>query len=132
MKTVNPVDAARRRYFVEFGTAMVAYVLIVLASTYVCNTGIGNPLRTIVALTPLLPMVVVFVAIVRYLLSIDELQRQIHVESAALAAGIVALLSLTYGFLETVGFPKPSSWFTYSALMIAWGISLPFVSRRYK
>ena len=43
-----------------------------------------------------------------------------------------ALLAITYGFLETVGLPHLSAWFTYAAVMLAWIVAQPFVARRYR
>ncbi|MBV9270050.1 MAG: hypothetical protein JO165_03090 [Candidatus Eremiobacteraeota bacterium] len=132
MKSANPTDAARRRYFLEIAGSMAAYVVILVASIHVLNGGLTNPWRTIVALTPVIPVVLVFVSLVRFMLSIDELQRQIQLESMAFAAGFTALAAVTYGFLETAGFPRPSAWLTYVVVMVAWGIAVPIVTRRYK
>ena len=111
---------------------MAAYVVIVLISVRAINQGLHDPLRLVFALLPLVPVAFVFAAIVRYMSSIDELQRQITIESLALAAGITALLAITYGFLETVGLPHLSAWFTYAAVMVAWIVAQPFVARRYR
>ncbi len=132
MKSENPTSAARRRYLIEFTLSMIAYIVIVLISVRAINHGLPGSLKLVFALLPLVPVAFVFAAIVRYMGSVDELQRRIHVESLALAAGITALLAITYGFLETVGLPRPSAWFTYIAVMLAWFIAQPFVARRYR
>lgn len=128
----NPVAAANRRYALEFALSMVAYAVILTASVTVINHGVSPALRLVFALLPLVPIAFVFAAVVRYVGSIDELQRRIHIESLALAAGITALLAITYGFLETVGFPHLSAWYAYAAVMAAWLVSTPFVARRYR
>ena len=132
MKTENPTSAARRRYLIEFTLSMAAYVVIVLISVRAINHGLPDPWKLVFALLPLVPVAFVFAAIVRYMSSIDELQRQINIEALALAAGITALLAITYGFLETVGLPHLSAWFTYAAVMLAWLVAQPFVARRYR
>jgi hypothetical protein len=132
MKTENPTSAARRRYLIEFTLSMAAYIVIVLISVSSIKHGLAGPLKLAFALLPLVPIAFVFAAIVRYMSSIDELQRQINIESLALAAGITALLAITYGFLETVGLPHLSAWFTYAAVMVAWIVAQPFVARRYR
>lgn len=132
MKSANPTDLARRRYFIEFGTSTGAYAVILAASLHVLKQNPADPWRTLLAVTPVIPLAFVFIAVVRYMLASDELQRQIQLESLALAAGATALLSVTYGFLEGVGFPHVSAWFTYVCVMAVWAIAVPFVTRRYK
>ncbi|GAC1392423.1 MAG: hypothetical protein NVSMB31_10550 [Vulcanimicrobiaceae bacterium] len=128
----NPTTLADRRYKIEFWVAMAAYVVILFASVWLVKRVPQNPAHTLIALLPTIPIAGVFAALVRYLGSIDELQRQIKFEALALAAGITALASVTYGFLELAGFPPLSAWFTYLTVMIAWAIATPFVARKYK
>ncbi len=132
MNTPNPTSTAGRRYAVEFTLSMVAYVVILIVSIKAIEHGLPPTLKLAFALLPLLPIGFVFAAVVRYMGSIDELQRRIQIESLSLAAGITALLAITYGFLETVGLPHLSAWFTYAAVMVAWLIAQPFVARRYR
>jgi hypothetical protein len=132
MNATNPTTAAGRRYAIEFTLSMLAYAVVLIISIKAIEHGLPPALKLVFALLPLLPIAFVFAAIVRYMSSIDELQRRIHIESLSLAAGITALLAITYGFLETVGFPHLSAWFTYAAVMVAWLIAQPFVARRYR
>jgi len=132
MKSANPTDVARRRYFLELGGAIAAYGVVLVASLHILKQGVPDSWRAVVAVSPVVPLVVVFIAIVRFMLASDELQRQIQLESLALAAGATALLAVTYGFLEGVGFPQLSAWFTYLCVMAVWALSVPFVTRRYK
>ena len=131
MRPMNPTDRAKRQYTMRFWLAMAAYVAIVIPVSNAAAHTTGS-LRIALALTPLIPIAVLFISCVVMIRSIDELERQIHVEALAIAAGITALLSVTYGFLEVARFPRPSAWFTYGVLMAAWAIATPFVSRRYK
>jgi len=132
MKSANPTDVARRRYFLELGGAIAAYGVVLVASLHILKQGVPDSWRAVVAVSPVVPLVFVFIAIVRFMLASDELQRQIQLESLALAAGATALLAVTYGFLEGVGFPHLSAWFTYLCVMAVWALSVPFVTRRYK
>ena len=132
MNTPNPTAAAGRRYAFEFSISMVAYAVILIISIKAIEHGLPPALKLVFALLPLIPIAFVFTAIVRYMSSIDELQRRIQIESLSLAAGITALLAITYGFLETVGLPHLSAWYSYAAVMVAWLIAQPFVARRYR
>ncbi|HEV3154389.1 MAG TPA: hypothetical protein VGZ02_11340 [Candidatus Baltobacteraceae bacterium] len=128
---MNPTDRAKRQYMVRFVIAMIAYIAIIIpVSTAAAHT--SGALRIALAMTPLIPIAVLFISAVVMIRSVDELERQIHIEALAISAGLTALLALTYGLLEVAGFPHPSAWITYCVLMFTWGITVPFVSRRYK
>ncbi|MHB8389540.1 MAG: hypothetical protein ACYDBH_08160 [Acidobacteriaceae bacterium] len=61
--------------------------------------------RLPVALTPMLPALLIARSIVRMFSSCDELQIKIQMQSLAFAFVGTALLSLTYGFLQMAGVP---------------------------
>ena len=86
----NPTTAAQRRYYIEFAISVALYVIVLFASRMLWRDVTG-PLQIAVALLPMIPVGLVFAAVVRFALAVDELQRQILVESLALAAGITAL-----------------------------------------
>ncbi len=130
-KTQNPTDVGKRQYKIRFAIAMIAYVAIIFPLVSAANHTQGV-WKVVLAITPLVPLIVVFISAIQVMRGIDELERQIHIESLAIAAGVTALLSVTYGFLEVAHFPRPSAWYTYSVVMIAWLIATPFVTRRYK
>ena len=131
MKATNPTTQATRRYAVEFTVSMVAYVLILLGSVYLLNHGAHGALMIIVALLPVLPLAAVFAAVVRWILTTDEYQRQTIVTALAIAGGATAMLAVTYGFLENIGFPKMSVWITFVIFSSIWGIATSIV-RRYQ
>jgi len=129
----NPVHAANKRYFIEIAIAAAAYIVILWISIHTLKTTTLAPFpRALVALSPILPVAGIVAAILRYMRSVDELQRQIHIEAFAISAGITAILFLTYGFLEGIGFPKISAFWTFFWIDIFWAASLPFITRRYK
>lgn len=129
----NPVHAANKRYVIEMAVAGAAYVLIPWLSIHTLKTMTLAPItRDLVALSPGLPVIGIVAAILRYMRSVDELQRQIQIEAFAVSAGITAILFLTYGFLEGVGFPHISAFWTFASIDIFWALSLPFITRRYK
>jgi hypothetical protein len=128
----NPVELANRRYVVQLVLAMIAYVAILIASIELLKTHTySSGLRAMIAVTPAFPMFAVVYAVVRYMQSVDELIRQMHLEALAIAAGITAALAITYTFLEGVGFPHSQAWWAFACIDVFWGLSLPFVKRRY-
>jgi hypothetical protein len=131
-KPSNPTSLAKRTYFIRFWIGMAAYVLVVLASVHALNQGVSGSWRVTIALTPLIPIAIVFASFIALMQSIDELERQIHLESLAIAAGVTAVLAITYGFLEVAHLPQPSAWYTYAVVMISWIVATPFVARKYR
>ena len=134
----NPSTKALHSYYWEFGLSMIAYVITIILSRSFLIAGtiahhpIANPWNIAVALLPIIPVIFVFVAVVRFVQATDELQRQIIVNSLALAGGATALLAVTYGLLEGDVLPRPSAWTTYITFMSCWIIAGLFVRRHYR
>jgi hypothetical protein len=87
--------------------------------------------RSAVALLPIIPVSLLFVAILRSVRSSDEMMRRIQIYSLAIAGTVTALLAVAYGLLEGPDFPHLSAWWTYSVFMIAWMLTFTITSRRY-
>ena len=131
-KALNPTTQAVRRYFLEFGLSMTAYAVALCASIFLFSR-VNGVWRIVVVLLPIIPVGLVFAAGVRFLLRTDELERQIIIISLAMAGGVTALLSVTYGFLEAFRFlPRPSAWLTWATFMLSWAIASTFVRRRFR
>lgn len=121
-----------RRYLIQMIALMALYVVVLIASIRALETGTFSPLvRTIIAITPALPMAGVLAAVIQFMLGIDELQRQIHLEALAIAAGVTAAAAITYTFLENAGMPPSQSWWWFVCIDAVWACALPFVRRRY-
>ena len=103
------------------------------AGTCLRSDAHGQPgWQYVVAMLPLVPILLVFGAIVRYMLGVDELIRRIQVDSLALAGGATALIAAAYGLIEGDFAPKLSAWWTFVTFMMAWLIASFFVRRRYQ
>lgn len=122
---------AARRYAIEFGAAMAAYVVTVVGTSLWLDANPDAPARLPVALLPVIPVILVVVAAVRFYQRQDELLRRRQVEALALAFVGTALTVITYGFLETVGFPRLSAWWTWGTMAILWCVGTFVSSRRY-
>ncbi|HVU37428.1 MAG TPA: hypothetical protein VHC95_03780 [Opitutales bacterium] len=130
-ETINPTRQAVHRYFWEFGVSICAYVVVIALSRNYYND-VPIQCKALLALLPVIPVGFVFAAIVRFILSTDELQRRIIVNSLALAGGATALLAITYGLLEGDILPPPSAWWTYVTFMASWLIAGLCVRRHYQ
>lgn len=122
-----------RRYMREFSFSMIAYTVILIASIYALqNIAMAKPLQIIVALAPAVPVTVVLFAVLRLLKESDELQQRTHLLATTFSAVLTGLITFTYGFLENVGFPKFPTHFVLPLIIMLWGISLAWFSKRYQ
>ena len=102
------------------------------------RAGIIPPsLRAVTALIPVIVMGGFFLGMARYLRSIDELQRLIHLEALLFQFGATALLVMAYGSLAHVGaLPTLEISDAMSGVWIGtflmYGLGLAIVRRKYQ
>jgi len=130
---LNPTVAATRRYTAGLAAAMAGYVVVLFVTVWtIRHYDPQGVLRYVLALAPLVPIALIVPIGVRYFRDTDEFERRMMTESLAIAAGVTALLSATYAFLENAGLPPLSAWWTWSVLMGSWAIARMTVCRRYR
>jgi len=126
------MNQAAKRYAREFTITMIAYVAIIIVSRLTLNNIGDSPWRFPIALLPIIPVVFLIAAFMRYLAGIDELQQKIQLQAIGFAAGTTGLLTFAYGFLELVGFPQFSTFFIFPMMIMLWGLGLFYFTRRYQ
>ena len=127
------LDKAGRRYLVEFGGGIAAYAVVLLVTVALLNNmEAGSGWRVPLALAPMVPVVFVLFAFVRYFGRMDELQRRVQLEALAFAFGGTALLTFGYGFLQLVGFPRVSWFFVWPIMGVLWMAGKARADRRYR
>ena len=119
------------RYIIEFGGAMLAYVVLLPLSIYAYRAVDQDALRAIIAVVPVVPTLLGLVAILRAVRRMDELERRIHFEAVAFAFAATALLTFTYGLLENVDFPRISLTWILPLMVALWGLGQALARRRY-
>ena len=124
-------QSAARAYTRELGLAMAAYVIVVLVSIKLVG-GLDQPIKTLVALTPLIPASLALFAYLRFLSRMDELGRRIQLEALAFGFGAAGMLTFAYGFLENAGFPQLSYIWVFPLMIFLWGIGGAVASYRYR
>ena len=124
-------QSAARAYTRELGLAMAAYVIVVLVSIKFVGD-LEQPIKTLVALTPLVPAALALTAYLRFLSRMDELGRRIQLEALAFGFGAAGMLTFAYGFLENAGFPQLSYVFVFPLMIFLWGIGGAIAARRYR
>src|SRR5437016_3813565 len=126
------LDAPGRTSLKEFAAAMLAYLVVLPISIVVIQHHAHVWWRFPVALAPVIPLLLLLRAIVRYFRRMDELQRRIQLDALAFAFAGSALLTFTYGLLENVGFPRPSYSYVWPVMGALWVIGTTFAKRRYR
>ena len=130
----EPIRAEQRRYIREFFPAMAAYVLVLFVSVGLLKHVHAVPLRVVIVLLPVLPMVFVVRAMVRLVLASDELERRLQLEAISIASLSVGLLSFAAGFLRGDGLLPLDNVLIWvlPALFAAYGIANWWVRRRFR
>ncbi len=135
MKTKSPIspDAANTRHKRHVWIGMSIYVVTLLACVKLIKATPPGPLHYLLAILPTLPVIWVMWSLFSFLTHADELQRRVHLEALAVAAGVTAFLSLTYGFLEDfAGLPHIPAWWTFVVIDMVWGATGCVLWRRYR
>ena len=109
-------------YFREMFVSIFIYVIVLFSITWYAKDMPDSLLRTTLALIPMLPALGMLWAIIRHFGRMDEYLRIRSLESVAIAGAVTASFSLTYGFMEGVGFPRLSMFVIWGVFMGSWGI----------
>jgi hypothetical protein len=112
---------ANQKYRREFFSAMMAYLLVLFASITFAKDMEPGLVRTLLLITPTVPLMLTIWAIARHMRRLDEFMRLRSLEGLAVAAAVTAALSFSYGFLESAGFPKQSMFWVWGVMGFVWG-----------
>jgi len=123
---------ARYRFIYQFGLTMLAYLLSVVVSSQLLTTPHGAFLSIAVALLPVPFLCLMATAVVRQLRRMDELGQRIQLEALGLAFVGSALITFSYGFLETAGFPRLSMFYVWPLMGSLWALGCVLGVRRYR
>lgn len=120
-----------RRYQAEIIAAGLIYTALVFLSVGNVERVTGF-LRVIVAEAPMLGVIGMSIAFVRFVLRLDELQRRTVIDAGAIALLVTICATMALGFLENAGSPRVTMSWVWSIGIFAWAVALPFVRRRYR
>ena len=103
---------------IEFGLAILAYLMVLVGSVTVVQANQEADWRYYVVVLPVAPAGFVIWLFVRGLTRLDELQKRIQMQAFGFSLGGTALITFGYGFLEGAGMPhlraprcrQPSTW----------------------
>jgi hypothetical protein len=124
-----------KRYRRRLAVAMITYFLALMGSISLLNeVKLSGPLLWIVAAAPAIPILGVLVVMGLYLREEpDEFERAVHVESMLWGLGAVLAVTTVWGFLSNAHvIPAPPLFLVFPLFCLSWGISQPFIRRRYQ
>ena len=113
--------AIAKLYRRELFGSLAIYVVMLFSTVYIARGMADSWLRTLLVTSPMLGFFLAVWAVARQVRRIDEYQRQIMLETLAIAAAVVAGASFTYGFLEGVGYPRLSMFTIWPLMGFVWG-----------
>lgn len=118
----------------EMAATIVLYVVVLLASQFALMSLADASvwLRTVTVLLPMIPVGLFCWTIVRDMRRLDEMYLRIQFEALGFAFTASALLTFTYGFLETVGAPHFPWLWVWPIMGLTWMIGLRIAKRRYQ
>ncbi len=118
-----PIAQAPRRYFIEFQGSLLLFLVAVFGRAYAAHWVSAPAFKTMILLSPVLFICLAALAVVRFYRRIDEYHRLQLLEQLAISAGVTAVVTISWIFLEDVGFPHPPIWYAFMVLMGCWGIT---------
>jgi uncharacterized protein (DUF697 family) len=113
---------AKKKYRIELGGAMLLYMAVLFGSITLAKSMPEGLARTLLLLSPGIPVMLAVWAIARHFRRMDEFVRLRSLEGLAIAAAVTAGLTFTYGFLESAGFPKLSMFWVWSVMGGTWAV----------
>jgi hypothetical protein len=111
---------ATRKYLLEFGGAMASYLVVLFFSLRLARQLDDGLVRTLLLLTPMIPVALALWAFMRQMKRMDEFVRMRSLQSLALAGGITGGFALTYGFLENAGLQRLSMFTVWMVFGGSW------------
>src|SRR5688500_17215467 len=113
---------AKRKYHWELGLSLALYIAVLWSSAQLAKQVQLGVVMTLIASLPAIPVFIMVWVIGRQFQRADEFVRLRQLESIAVAAGVTAGVTFTYGFLEQVGFPRQSMFWVWGIMGFTWGM----------
>ena len=121
-----------KRYRKQSLLALGIYAVVLVASIEAISKFNLGWWRIPIAITPVLPCLLVVRAMLGFFSRCDELQIRIHLQSLAFAFACTAILTLTYGFLQNVGFPSVNWVWVWPLMGSLWMVGQLLAKRKYQ
>ncbi len=112
---------AKRRYLTEMAIVMATYIVTLTIAIRLGRDMDEGLAKTLLTVLPAIPVLLTVWVIARQFRRADEFVRLRSLESIAIAAGVTAGLTFTYGFLENAGYPRLSMFWVWGIMGFTWG-----------
>ena len=123
-----------KRYQQRVLLAMTVYIVVMVLVWPLVRTASSVPLRWVLALAPLPPMLYLIALMARRIRDSDELEQRTHLIGLGVATGVVATLSLAGGFLASarvLALDGSILIWVFPIMMASYGVTRWWVARRY-
>ena len=117
-------------YYLRMTLGFIAYAFGIFALNYFYKE--HSPHRYWLVLLPVLPLIYVSAAIIRFISEVDEMWRKIFTEAMAFSGLATGFTCFSYLFLRDMGAPEFHSEWAFYMMFAYYGIGLIFSWRRYK
>jgi hypothetical protein len=117
---------------IEFGLAMLAYLMVLVGSVVVVQANPQASWRYFVVVLPVAPAGFVVWLFLRALARLDEMQKRIQMQAFGFSLGATALVTFGYGFLEGAGLPHLSWTYVLPLMAVLWGLGAAIFTWRYR
>ncbi|PZR31665.1 hypothetical protein [Caulobacter segnis] len=129
------IGPVMQRYRRRLAIALMTYCVVLMGSIYLLHrVDLSGPLLWLVAAAPAIPILGVLVVMGLYLKEEpDEFERAVHVEAMIWGLGVVLAVTTVWGFLSNANVvPAPPLFLVFPLFCVSWGLSQPFIRRRYQ
>ena len=111
-----------RRYIIEMVAIMALYSATLVGSLHFVERLQKGALQTAIVLSPMIPVLLTILVVIRHIRRVDEYCRQQTLESLAIAAAVTAGWTFGYGFLEGIGYPRLSMFWVWGVMGAVWAM----------
>jgi hypothetical protein len=117
---------------IEFGLAMLAYLMVLVGSVVVVQANPEASWRYAVVVLRVAPAAFVIWLFVRALARLDEMQKRIQMQAFGFSLGSTALITFGYGFLEGAGLPHLNWTYVLPLMAVLWALGAAIFTLRYR
>ncbi|HTW33338.1 MAG TPA: hypothetical protein VMD53_01885 [Rhizomicrobium sp.] len=130
--TTAPVKSAGRTYIRECAAAMALYIVATWARPWLIAHAPNRALAMAAIVLPAIPVWLLFVAVWRYYLHIDEYQKHQFLQSLAISFGLGSCALVTYNLLIDAGLPRLDISWAWPILGIVWLVASIMIKLAYR
>jgi hypothetical protein len=129
--TTLPVKSAGRTYVIECAATMALYLAASWSRPWLIAHAPNRALVIAAIVLPAIPVWLLFVAVWRYYLHIDEYQKRQFLQSLSISFGLGCCALVTYNLLIDAGLPRLDLSWAWPILAVVWLFASIIIKRVY-